>query len=124
MHKFKILKNEKGAFRIQFVYNSEVMVWSENYASKASAKNCIDSIKKNAPDAAIVDLTKEETGSGYRFEIDEAKNGETFVRFRASNGEIMVRSETYLSKSSAKNCAESIKKNAPEALVEDETVIA
>ncbi|MGX5667506.1 YegP family protein [Rhizobium daejeonense] len=124
MHKFKILKNEKGAFRIQFVYNAEVMVWSENYASKASAKNCIDSIKKNAPDAAIVDLTKQETGSGYRFEIDEAKNGETFVRFRASNGEIMVRSETYSSKSSAKNCAESIKKNAPEAPVEDETATA
>ncbi|NGO64927.1 DUF1508 domain-containing protein [Rhizobium daejeonense] len=124
MHKFKILKNEKGAFRIQFVYNAEVMVWSENYASKASAKNCIDSIKKNAPDAAIVDLTKQETGNGYRFEIDEAKNGETFVRFRAANGEIMVRSETYSSKSSAKNCAESIKKNAPEAPVEDETATA
>lgn len=121
MHKFKILKNEKGAFRIQFVYNSEVMVWSENYTSKASAQNCIESIKKNAPEAAVVDLTKDETGSGYRFEIDEAKNGETFVRFRASNGEIMVRSETYSSKSSAKNCAASIQKNAPDAPVEDLT---
>ncbi|MCJ7995235.1 YegP family protein [Rhizobium cremeum] len=121
MHKFKILKNEKGEFRVQFVYNSEVMVWSENYAAKASAKNCVESIKKNAPGAAIVDLTKEETGSGYRFEIDAAKSGETFVRFRAANGEILVRSETYSSKSSARNCAESIKKNAPEAPVEDET---
>lgn len=124
MHKFKILKNDKGAFRIQFVYNAEVMVWSENYAAKSSAKNCIDSIKKNAPGAAIVDLTKDETGSGYRFEIDEAKNGETFIRFRAANGEVMVRSETYASKSSARHCAESIQKNAPGAPVEDETVIA
>ncbi len=115
MHKFKILKTEKGEFRAQFVYNSEVMVWSENYASKASAKNCIESLKKNAPGAPVIDLTKQETGSGYRFEIDEAKNGETFVRFRAANGEIMVRSETYKSKSSAKT-ASSRSRNAPPRL--------
>lgn len=124
MHKFKILKGANDQFRVQFVYNAEVMVWSENYKSKDSAKNCIDSIKKNAPGATIVDLTKEETGSGYHFEIVEAKNGETFVRFKASNGEIMVRSETYASKASAKNCIESIKKNGPEAPVVDETVSA
>lgn len=119
MHKFKILKTEKGEFRVQFVYNSEVMVWSENYASKASAKNCVESLKKNVPSATIVDLTKEETGSGYRFEIDAAKNGETFVRFRAANGEIMVRSETYKSKSSAKNCIASLQKRAAEAPLDE-----
>lgn len=124
MHKFKILKGANEQFRVQFVYNAEVMVWSEGYSSKASAKNCIESIKKNAPDAATVDLTKEETGSGYRFEIVESKNGETFVRFKASNGETMVRSETYSSKASAKNCIESIKKNGPEAPVEDESASA
>ncbi|WP_280951008.1 YegP family protein [Rhizobium sp. TH135] len=51
--------------------------------------------------------------------MDEAKNGETFVRFRAANGEIMVRSETYKSKSSAKNCIASFQKRAAEAAVED-----
>lgn len=121
MHKFKIVAAANDQFRVQFVYNSEVMVWSENYASKASAKNCIESIKKNAPDAAVVDLTKEETGKGYRFEIEEAKNGETFVRFKAANGETMVRSETYASKASAKNCIESVKKNGPDAQVVDES---
>ncbi len=124
MHKFKILKNEKGEYRAQFVYNSEVMVWSENYTSKASAKNCIESIKKNAPGAATVDLSKEETGSGYRFEIVESKDGQHFVRFKASNGETMVRSETYASKASAKNCIESVKKNGPGAPTEDETASA
>jgi uncharacterized protein YegP (UPF0339 family) len=124
MHKFKILKAANDQFRIQFLYNSEIMVWSENYASKAGAKNCIESIKKNAPGASTVDLSKEETGSGYRFEIVESKNGEHFVRFKASNGETMVRSETYASKASAKNCIESVKKNGPDAPVEDETVSA
>jgi uncharacterized protein YegP (UPF0339 family) len=121
MHKFKILDAANGQFRVQFLYNSEVMVWSENYASKASAKNCVESIKKNAPGASTVDLTKDETGSGYRFEIAASKDDQTFVRFKAPNGETMVRSETYASKASAKNCIESVKKNAPDAEVIDET---
>jgi uncharacterized protein YegP (UPF0339 family) len=124
MHRFKIVKAANEQFRVQFVYNAEVMVWSENYASKASAKNCIDSIKKNAPGAATVDLTKDGTGTGYRFEIVESKNGEHFVRFKAANGEAMVRSELYASKVSAKNCIESVKKNAPGAEIVDETVSA
>lgn len=124
MHRFKILKAASGQFRVQFLYNAEVMVWSENYASKASARNCIDSIKKNAPGASTVDLTKDETGSGYRFEIVENKGGEHFVRFKAANGEPMVQSEAYASKAGTRNCIESVKKNAPDAAVEDETVAA
>nr|WP_245578935.1 YegP family protein [Cucumibacter marinus] len=50
-----------------------------------------------------------------------SKDDQFFVRFVASNGETMVRSETYTSKSSAKNCVESVKKNAPGAPVEDES---
>lgn len=121
MHKFKIVNGANGEYRVQFVYNAEVMVWSENYKSKSSATNCIESIRKNAPGAMVADLSAGEEGKGYRFEIEKAKNGEHFVRFRASNGEIMVRSETYSAKASARNCIESVKKNAPEAPVEDET---
>ena len=40
---------------MRFKYNSEVMFSTEGYASKASAQNAIDSIKKNGPDAEIVD---------------------------------------------------------------------
>ena len=121
MHKFKIVAAANDQFRVQFVYNAEVMVWSENYASKASAKNCIESIKKNAPGAAVVDLTKGEEGKGYRFELVASKDGQTYVRFVAANGEPMVISETYKSKSSAKNCVDSVKKNAPGAETVDET---
>lgn len=119
-HKFKIVSAATGQYRVQFVYNSEVIVWSENYKSKASARNCIESLKKNAPGAAIVDLTAKEAGKGYRFEIDAAKNGETFVRFVARNGEAMVRSETYAAKASARNAIDSVRKNGPKAEVVDE----
>lgn len=121
MHRFKIVSRANGQVGVQFVYNSEIMVWSESYKSKSSATNCIESIKKNAPGADVADLSNGETGSGYRFEIVEARNGEHYVRFVASNGEPMVISETYASKAGARNCIDSVKKNAPAAPTEDES---
>jgi len=112
VHRFKITSAKGGQFVAKFVYNAETMLWSENYASKASAQNCIDSLKKNAPGAPTVDLTKEETGKGYRFEIAGSKDGQFFVRFVAQNGETMVRSETYTRRASAVKCIESLKARA------------
>ncbi len=54
-HKFEIYKDKAGEFRVRFKYNSETMVSSEGYSSKASAQACIDSIKKNAPGAETDD---------------------------------------------------------------------
>jgi len=123
-HKFKILASANKQHRVQFLYNSEVIIWSENYKSKASARNCIESIKKNAPEAPTVDLSAGETGKGYRFEIEASKDGQHFVRFRARNGEIMARSETYSSKANAKNAIESVKKNGPKAEIVEEAAKA
>jgi uncharacterized protein YegP (UPF0339 family) len=119
-HKFKISAAKNGEFIAKFVYNAETMVWSENYKSKASAQNCIDSLKKNAPGATVVDLTKGEEGKGYRFELVASKDGQTFVRFVAANGEPMVRSETYKSRSSALNCIKSLQERGPKAETVDE----
>ena len=54
-HKFEIYKDKAGEFRVRFKYNSEVIFSTEGYASKASAKNAIDSLKKNGPKAETVD---------------------------------------------------------------------
>jgi uncharacterized protein YegP (UPF0339 family) len=56
-HKFEIYKDKAGEFRVRFKYNSETMLSSEGYASKASAKAAIESVKKNAPDAEVDDTT-------------------------------------------------------------------
>lgn len=119
-HSFKIATAKGGQFVAKFVYNAETIFWSENYAGKASAKNCIESLKKNAPGAPVFDTTKDEAGKGYRFEIAASKDGQTFVRFVAANGEPMVRTETYKSKSSAKNAIESLKKRAAHTPVVEE----
>ena len=118
-HKFNITAASGDQFKFDFSYNSEKIFWSENYKQKSSAKAGIESLKKNAPGAATVDLGKGETGSGYRFEIVESKDGQHFVRFVAGNGETMARTETYASKASARNAIESLKTRGPGADVVD-----
>jgi uncharacterized protein YegP (UPF0339 family) len=54
-HKFEIYKDKAGEFRVRFKYNAEVIFATEGYASKASAQNAIDSIKKNGPTAPTDD---------------------------------------------------------------------
>jgi uncharacterized protein YegP (UPF0339 family) len=121
-HKFKIVERANAQFGVQFAYNAEVIVWSESYTGKASAKNCIESLKKHVPDAAVFDLSKQgDAPKGYRFEIVPSKDKQAFVRFVAANGETMVRTETYKSKSSAKHAIASVKKNAPGAEMLDMT---
>ncbi len=54
-HKFEVYKDKAGEFRVRFKYNSETMFSTEGYASKSSAKDAIESIKKNGPDAPTED---------------------------------------------------------------------
>ena len=56
-HRFEIRKNKAGEFVAYFLHNSETIFWTEGYASKASARNAIDSIRKNGPEAPIEDAT-------------------------------------------------------------------
>jgi uncharacterized protein YegP (UPF0339 family) len=54
-HKFEIMKDKAGEYRVKFKYNAETMFTTEGYSSKAAAQNAIDSIKKNGPGAPIED---------------------------------------------------------------------
>jgi uncharacterized protein YegP (UPF0339 family) len=54
-HKFVIKKTDGGQYRAYFMYNSESIFWTETYASRSSAVNAIDSIKKNGPSAPVED---------------------------------------------------------------------
>ncbi|HEX5380343.1 MAG TPA: YegP family protein [Phenylobacterium sp.] len=56
-HKFEIYKDKAGEFRVRFKYNSETIFSTEGYSSKSGAKNAIESMKKNGPDAPIDDTT-------------------------------------------------------------------
>jgi uncharacterized protein len=57
--KFEIYSDKGGKFRFRLkAGNGEIIAVGEAYESKASAKNGIDSVKKNAADATVVDLTE------------------------------------------------------------------
>ncbi|WP_163747963.1 YegP family protein [Mycolicibacterium helvum] len=57
--KFEITKDKAGKFRFRLkAGNGEIIAVSEAYETKASANNGIESVKKNAPDAAVVDLSE------------------------------------------------------------------
>ena len=56
--KFVLTKGSTGKFRFNLVAtNGQVIATSEAYESKASAIKGIESVKRNAPDAAIDDQT-------------------------------------------------------------------
>ncbi|SAK96882.1 YegP family protein [Caballeronia ptereochthonis] len=54
-----------------------------------------------------------------KFVIDRAKKGEFYFNLHASNGERILTSEMYKAKGSAENGIESVKHNAPDAAVVD-----
>ena len=56
--KFELYSDKAGKFRFRLkAGNGETIATSEAYESKASAKNGIASVRKNAPDAKLDDLT-------------------------------------------------------------------
>ena len=57
----------------------------------------------------------------YKFELFKDKANEYRFRFIAPNGEIMFQSEGYKQKQSAIDSIESIKKNVPNADLDDHT---
>jgi uncharacterized protein YegP (UPF0339 family) len=57
--KFEIYADKGGKLRFRLkAGNGEIIAVGEAYESKASAKNGIESVKKNAADAPVVDLTE------------------------------------------------------------------
>ena len=59
--KFEISKDKAGKFRFHLkAANGEIIAASQGYDTKASAENGMESVKRNAPAAKVVDLTERE----------------------------------------------------------------
>ena len=56
-----------------------------------------------------------------KFEVYQDKRGEYRFRLKASNGQVIATGEAYKSKKSCMNGIESIRKNAPDAKLDDQT---
>ena len=119
MGKF-VIRNTKTGVKFDLkAGNGEVIATSEVYASQAACKNGVESVRKNAPVAAVEDQTVEGFAVEKHplFEIYTDKAGEFRFRLKATNGQIIAVSEGYKAMASCKNGIESVKKNATEAAV-------
>ena len=59
--KFEISKDKAGKFRFHLkAANGEIIAASQGYETTESAHKGIESVKTNAPDAKVVDLTEQE----------------------------------------------------------------
>ena len=107
MGKFVITKRTNGDFQFNLkAGNGQVILTSQGYSTKAGCENGVESVKKNASDDA-------------RYERKTSSNGKDFFNLPATNGQIIGSSEMYESTAARENGIESVKKNAPDADVED-----
>ena len=122
MGKFVVRKTNTGVKFDLKAGNGQVIATSEVYNSDAACKNGIESVKKNAPVAAVENQTVEgfATEKNPKFEIYADKAGEFRFRLKATNGQIIAVSEGYTTLASCENGVESVKKNAPDAEVVEE----
>lgn len=88
--------------------NGETILTSERYQSKDGALNGIDSVRKNAP-------------LDERYERRTASNGAPYFVLKAANHQEIGRSEMYGSPAAMENGIASVKRNAPEAALDDQT---
>jgi uncharacterized protein YegP (UPF0339 family) len=110
MGKFVISLRKNGEFQFNLkAGNGQVILSSEGYSSKASCTNGIESVRTNS----AIDG---------RFDSQMSMNGKYFFNLKASNGQVVGSSQMYESEATRDNGIESVKNNAPDATVEDETV--
>lgn len=119
MGKF-VVKNTNTGIKFDLkATNGQVIATSEVYSSKESCMKGIESVKKNAPAAAVEDQSVEgfQTEKNPKFEIYVDKAGEYRFRLKATNGQIIAVGEGYTTRANCMNGVESVKKNAPDAEV-------
>ena len=109
MGKFEIKTDKAGKFRFNLkAGNGQVILSSEAYNSKSACDNGIESVRKNSADDG-------------RFERKTAKNGKSYFNLKAANGQVIGASQMYASAASMENGIASVKNNAPDATVDDQS---
>lgn len=107
--KFVVSKRSNGEFQFNLkAGNGQITLSSEGYAAKASCLNGVDSVRKNSQDDA-------------RYERKTSGNGKPFFNLTASNGQVIGSSQMYVDEAGRDNGIASVKSNAPDAELVDET---
>jgi hypothetical protein len=104
---FEVKTTKAGKFHFVLkAGNGQVILSSQQYASKDTALNGIESVKKHATKDAAFERKTDKAGAPY------------FV-LNADNGQVIGQSESYSSNSAMENGVESVKSNAPTATLKE-----
>ena len=106
---YELSKNDKGQFAFVLkAGNSETILRSEQYETKAAAQNGIVSVQTNSPNDA-------------RFERKLATDGRAYFNLKAGNHQVIGTSQMYASAAGRDNGITSVQTNGPSATVKDNT---
>jgi uncharacterized surface protein with fasciclin (FAS1) repeats/uncharacterized protein YegP (UPF0339 family) len=128
---FEVISDSAGAFRFHLkAANAQIIAVSHSFGTKEAALKGIALIKKNAPIAKTVDFSP--GGAAFPHTPGVVKDAVFEIQFNApdrfrfhlktANGQIIAISQSYLSKGAAENGIASVKTNAPQAKIIDQTI--
>lgn len=110
MGKFVITKAANGSFHFNLkAGNGETILASEAYNTKAACENGMESVRKNAADDS-------------NYDRKESAIGKPYFNLKAANHQVIGTSEMYGSVAARDKGIESVKNNAAEATIDDQTV--
>lgn len=120
MSRFVIRKVNTGTKFDLFAANGEKILTSEVYSSQAACLRGIESVRKNAPAAPLLELTAPDRRPvrGPRFELYQDKADRFRFRLRSRNGKTIAVSDAYVTKAGCRDGIESVRINAAIAAIE------
>ncbi|HRH65023.1 MAG TPA: YegP family protein [Bacteroidia bacterium] len=111
MGTFEIIKRTNGEFQFNLKSgNGQIILTSEGYTTKAKCENGIESVRISSQDDSL-------------FFRQISSNDKQFFNLKASNGQIVGTSQMYETTAAMVNGIVSVKTNAKEARIVDQTAI-
>jgi len=106
---FEIFMDKAGEYRFRLkASNGQVVLTSEGYSSKSSAKNGVESVQKNCEDPSCFVSATAESGK-FRFNM------------RAKNNQVIGISQLYESAAARDNGIEAVGRAAKDAVIVDQS---
>ena len=124
---FELYADTAGEWRWRLVHDNGNVIadGGEGYSDKRDAESGIESVRRNAPGAHVIDVSRDEAapddgGSDATFELFRDRADEYRWRLRHDNDNVIADSgQGYASKQKAKQGLNSVKSNVPGAAVEE-----
>lgn len=106
--KFQIYKStERKHYYFRLIdTNAEIILWSEGYTTISACKNGVEAVRKNSKDR-------------FKYDCKMAMNGKHFFNLKASNGQIIGTSKSYLAMYARDKRIDLVQKIAETADLED-----